>query len=152
MPGGAIGLARHNLPQIILVSKIFLERMEKIYCALSGLNALDPVALIGTTTKYEFNDIHNWTSHVFIACARADMEVETVQTVMKHLRETINFAQFDDSTIRDMIIHLSTIFSRKDVTQKAWYVRFIIDLLRTRNGKHYVMAHLMLLRNDLSGH
>ena len=70
--------------------------MEKIYLALSGLNSLDPVALIGTTTKYEFNDIHNWTSHVFIACAREDIELETVQTVMKHLRETINFAQFDD--------------------------------------------------------
>ena len=66
--------------------------MEKIYSALSGLNSLDPVALIGTTTKYEFNDIHNWTSHVFIACAREDTELETVQTVMKHLRETINFA------------------------------------------------------------
>ena len=140
MPRGAIGLARHNLAQIISKNIFREKKMEKIYCALSGLNALDPVALIGTTTKYEFNDIHNWTSHVFIACARADMDVDTVQTVMKHLRETINFAQFDDSTIRDMIIHLATIFSRKDVTQKAWYVRFIIDLLRTRNGKCYVTA------------
>ena len=111
--------------------------MENIYLALSGLNSLDPVALIGTTTKYEFNDIHNWTSHVFIACAREDIELETVQTVMKHLRENINFAQFDDSTIRDMIINLSTIFSRKDLTQKAWYARFIIDLLRTRDGKSF---------------
>ena len=119
------------------LKNIFLERMEKIYLALSGLNSLDPVALIGTTTKYEFNDIHNWTSHVFIACAREDIELETVQTVMKHLRETINFAQFDDSTIRDMIINLSTIFSRKDLTQKAWYARFIIDLLRTRNGESF---------------
>jgi len=107
--------------------------MEKIYCALSGLNSVDPVALIGTSSKYEFNDIHNWTSHVFIACAREETELETVNTVMKHIRETINFAQFDDSTIRDMIINLSTIFGRKDVTQKAWYARFIIDLLRTRN-------------------
>ena len=111
--------------------------MENIYLALSGLNSLDPVALIGTTTKYEFNDIHNWTSHVFIACAREDIELETVQTVMKHLRENINFAQFDDSTIRDMIINLSTIFSRKDLTQKAWYARFIIDLLRTRDGESF---------------
>ena len=128
------------------LKNIFSERMEKIYLALSGLNSLDPVALIGTTTKYEFNDIHNWTSHVFIACAREDIELETVQTVMKHLRETINFAQFDDSTIRDMIINLSTIFSRKDLTQKAWYARFIIDLLRTRNGESFFCFFPILTR------
>lgn len=108
--------------------------MEKIYCALSGLNSLDPVDLIGTTTKYEFNDVHNWTSHVFIACAREDIELNIVQTVMEHIREQINFSQFEDSTIRDMIVNLSTIFSRKDLVNKAWYARFIIDLLRTRNG------------------
>ena len=35
-------------------------------------------------------------------------------------------------------INLSTIFSRKDLTQKAWYARFIIDLLGTRNGEFLV--------------
>ena len=136
----------HIASNYFSLKNIFSERMEKIYLALSGLNSLDPVALIGTTTKYEFNDIHNWTSHVFIACAREDIELETVQTVMKHLRETINFAQFDDSTIRDMIINLSTIFSRKDLTQKAWYARFIIDLLRTRNGESFFLVFPIITR------
>ena len=112
--------------------------MENIYSALSGLTSIKPVNLIGKTTKYEFNDVHNWISHVFIACAREETEISVAQAVMEHVRDAINFEQFSDSTIRDMIVNLSTIFSRKHMTQKqqAWYARFIIDLLRTRNGTY----------------
>jgi hypothetical protein len=83
--------------------------------------------------SYEFNDTQKWMHTVISQLGKNPIDVTTDIATLLHLKSVVAFEQFNESSIRDIIVHVSQFFtnSNLDKDQKFEVVDFICYLLDT---------------------
>ena len=92
---------------------------------------------LSRTKSYEFNDTQKWMHTVISQLGKNPIDVTIDIATLLHLKSVVAFEQFNESSIRDIIVHVSQFFtnSNLDKDQKFEVVDFICYLLDTCAGQ-----------------
>ena len=66
--------------------------MQRLYCALSGLNKDTPESLLSETPKlYDYDDVHTWLPKVMNKLVHAEVSSSVLSDLIHHLQDGWNF-------------------------------------------------------------
>ena len=124
-----------NNDKVFSLNKLNLFRMERLYCALAGLNRDEPESLIVKTPQlYDYDDVQTWLPKVMNRLVHAKHSVSLLNNLIHHLQGSISFRQFGNEQLRNMAIFVGRFFGRTELIHEEHIslLDFFINLFDSR--------------------